>query len=56
MDKRKLDGAVDKSLVDLQVHKSVVIVYVTGPAKTEHICTQILHHFSNFNLTLPCTY
>ena len=38
------------------VHKYVLYafthayVYVTGPAKTGHICTQILHHFSNYYL------
>ena len=29
---------------------------VTRPVKTGHICTQILHHFSNFNLLLLHTY
>ena len=32
------------------------VTYVTGPAKTGHICTQILHGFSNFNLMLLCIY
>ena len=30
--------------------------YVTGPGKTGYICTQILYHFSNFNLMLLYTY
>ena len=33
-----------------------IYIYVTGPAKIGHICAQILHYFSNFNLTLLRTY
>jgi len=34
----------------------MLATYVTRPAKTGRICTQILHHFSKFNLALLCTY